>query len=133
MITIQTQIEVSTAVLGDVAITAAEGGIGYWSRIEGGYDYTRWQPDSQYNAYIEGKADSANIEVPDDFVFYTIEYENPVKFEPPMLSADITPLLLAEGLGMLMRTQHVPDIEGMDSIAADMVVQYGVFGELVFS
>ena len=47
---------------GDIAITAAEGGIGYWSVIDE-YDYKRWAEEDQ------------GIEVADDFVFYTLEWE----------------------------------------------------------
>lgn len=117
MITIQTQIEVSTAALGDVAITAAEGGIGHWAVIDE-YRPSRWD----------------GIEVDeDDFVFYTIEYENPENDSPPRLTTAITPRVLAEGLGYVLRQRHIEDVSEVDAVEADEIVQYGVFGELVFS
>lgn len=46
---------------GDIAITAAEGGINYWAIVDE-YDYLRWSPF----------ASDGNNEVADDFIFYTI-------------------------------------------------------------
>lgn len=56
-----------TKIAGDIAITAAEGGIGYWSQIEE-YDYRRWTGTED--------DDFASIEVPRDFVFYRIHRIN---------------------------------------------------------
>ena len=117
MITIQTQIEVSTAVLGDVAITAAEGGIGYWSQIISGYRPSSW----------------ADTEVPEDFVFYEIVENEPSGMLDPNTSVFITPELLANGLAHVLRERHIEDISEVDAAVADEIVQYGVFGELVFS
>jgi hypothetical protein len=117
---------------GDIAITAAEGGIGYWSQILK-YEWERWQPSLHV------------IEVPDDFVFYTIRYENPVgKGE---IESEITPELLRRGFEVMAKAPldkggwPVPKLLGMaredctgeiDSDIADMLVQFGVFGEVVF-
>lgn len=126
-ITVETKIEVDTKVFGDIAITAAEGGIGHWAVIDE-YKPSRWVLD-----YVSG---AQNVSVPEDFVFYTIQFENPTDDKPPFLTAEITPELLAKGLGLLMRVRPFTDtdqISEADALAADEIVQYGVFGELVYS
>ena len=126
---------------GDVAIAAAEGGIGYWSVIDR-YEFKRWSPDYLNESYIKGEAPAANIDVPDDFVFYTITYENPESDDPPELSTPITPELLRRGVRLFLdgvegnfvgrQFSDMEDLAAMDSDEADCVVQLGVFGKLVF-
>ena len=124
---------------GYVASTAAEGGIGYWSQIDR-YDHKRWSPDSLNESYVDGDAPSSNIDVPDDFVFYTIrpDLDDSGSYEGDPV--DITPELLRRGVGLVLR--GVPDnfearafrdmkeLEAMDADEADWVVQLGAFGEL---
>lgn len=129
--------DLTGAECGDIAITAAEGGIGYWSQIQK-YDYRRWAPDG-----LDIVQD--NVEVPDDFVFYTIEYKSPTSVL--MLEIDITPMLLKRGFVSMSRAPldkggwPVPKLLGIaredwtseiDSDIADLIVQFGVFGEVVF-
>lgn len=121
---------------GDIAVTAAEGGIGYWSVIQT-YKPSRWTPDGF--DVVQG-----NLAVADDFVFYTIEYENPESNEPPRLTADITPELLRRGFRLAIdkaRADLVQRVLGLpredwtgeiDADGADAIVQCGVFGEIVF-
>jgi len=131
----------SGAECGDIAITAAEGGIGYWSTILS-YDYERW-----------GHDESMPAEIADDFVFYTIEHEiigetpewmaDPANEGATHTSTDITPELLNRGYNLAvegdlirkdLREQMLDPNEraGMDADAADCIVQLGVFGEIVF-
>jgi hypothetical protein len=127
MIPINITIEVSTSILGDLAITFAESGqIGFWRCIDS-YDWKRWTEPSEF----VGKS----LEVEDDFVFYTIEYENPIDNNPPRLRTDITPALLAKGISLFGRSNPMPTdgIEYMDAAEADLVVQYAIFGEEVYS
>lgn len=125
MITIQTEIHISTATLGDVAITAAEGGIGYWAVIDS-YRPSRWTASAEDVA-------QDNLEVDDDFVFYTIEPI--VDGDDPFEAIDVTPLLLAKGIGYAMRAGFLRDgeIGEMDAAEADIVVQFGAFDEQVFA
>ena len=125
MITIETRIEVSTAVLGDIAITAVDtgDGVNLWAQLER-YKPSRWSPDS-----------GDNLEVPESFVFYTIHPlaadERSYEYE----GIDITPELIARGIGLFMRAAHFndPDLSMMDVDEADAVIQYGCFGELRYS
>ena len=124
--------DLTGAECGDIAITAAEGGIGYWSVIDS-YDYERWAPDLK------------NIEVADDFVFYTIG--SIVDGEEPFEAIDITPALIKRGLeralaapldeggwmanGLLQVSRE--DWTGeIDSIGVDIIIQFGAFGSLVY-
>ena len=149
MAVINIQRVLTGAEAGDIAITAAEGGINYWAVLDQ-YKYERWSPD-------EG-----NIDVPDDFVFYSIVRgrEGAGWYRPPI---KVTPALIAEGIRLFLSgvpytleeqkryskswgADHpVPvwkfeprpfaDMEefgAMDAMEADCVIQLGAFGELVF-
>ena len=109
---------VSNIELGDLAITAAEGGIGYWAQLDS-YRPSRWDDKSA---------------LPDDFVFYTLrpdEYGDGTFTGEPVA---ITAALLRRGLAKLPAALHEPDGPGyLDAAAADVVVQLGVFGELTYS
>jgi hypothetical protein len=126
--------DLTGAECGDIAITAAEGGIGYWSQILT-YDYGRWSEDAVPHG--------ANV--PDDFVFYTIRFENPTG--PGEIEMEITPALLKRGFERMSKAPldkggwPVPKLLAearedwtgeIDSDIADMLVQFGVFGEVVF-
>lgn len=130
--------DLTGAECGDIAITAAEGGIGYWSVIDS-YDPDRWNNGAIVDHTQE------NVEVPNDFVFYVIWFENPV--ETGSVQMDITPALLKRGFEAMAQAPldkggwPVPrllarareDWTGeIDSDIADMIVQFGVFGEVVF-
>jgi hypothetical protein len=121
--------DLSTATCGDIAITAAEGGIGYWSVIDE-YKWTRWCNPAGYGN---------NEEVPEDFVFYTItEIEGASLIN---LSYDITPALIRRGIQLFLTGagrfegrmfDDMDDFAAMDSDEADCVIQLGCFGELVY-
>jgi hypothetical protein len=128
--------DLSTATCGDIAITAAEGGIGYWSVIDK-YEFDRWCPTTDSYA-------GDCIEVPEDFVFYTItypDYAGPTTSEECLRKADITPALIRRGIQIALSTGglrsdlleqlHGP-FDEIDSDVADCVIQLGCFGELVF-
>ena len=127
-ITVKKVIPFDSKIAGDIAITAAEGGIGYWSVIDS-YHPSRW---------TEWDDSLGNIEVADDFVFYTIRYEDPI-FDG-RATMDITPELIRHGiqvaLDMGLRSdllaQLSDPLDEMDSEAADCVIQCGAFGEVVF-
>lgn len=127
---------------GNIATTAAEGGIGYWSVITSDYDPDRWltNPDG-----------GPTNDLPDDFVFYTIrETEVSGEGDPDddtPLSFDITPALIRRGFALAMSPdanvapwafrdqidESDPEsISYMDAIAADIVVQFGCYGTLIF-
>jgi len=133
--------DLTGAECGDIAITAAEGGIGYWSVIDT-YQPSRWS--HLFDDTKPGLTDGTNIEVEDDFVFYTLEWEGR---EPAEEKIDVTPTLIRNGL---QRMIEAPLDEGgwagakligtdrsewtgeIDSEMADMIIQFGSFSELVF-
>lgn len=114
---------------GDVAITAAEGGIGYWCQIES-YNWKRWSNWTEFDLNDPG----ATLPVADDFVFYTIrewdDEDNSYSGNP----IDITPTLLRRGYKLFMengrRLDDQEDPSAMDANEADLVVQLGAFGEV---
>lgn len=129
----------SNAACGSVAITAAEGGIGYWSRIDT-YDYKRWSPDYLQESYARREVDHMNIEVPDDFVFYTIRPDEDDSGTYKGDPIDVTPELIRRGVELVLRGvpnnfearafHDMRELEEMDSDEADWVIQLGAFGEL---
>lgn len=108
----------------DIAITAAEGGTGYWAQI-----------DNTIRPYPFPEQD----EYPDDFVFYTFNYDDIFQMDIES-STDITPKLIKEGYRIATEKGHrwssvdvYTDPEYADADDADVIVQYGVFGEVVFA
>ena len=127
---------------GNIVITAAEGGIGYWSQIQPdpGYAYTRWMPDLPDGSMGEP------ISVPDDFVFYRIAALNEDEdgYDRGKLY-DITPALVRRGLEIAMsKARHdlVKDVVlgcaredwtgEIDADGADAIIQCGVYGEIIW-
>jgi hypothetical protein len=122
---------VNTKTAGDIAITAAEGGIGYWSVIDE-YKPSRWTVSEGYY--------SANLKVSRDFVFYTVREDagNGLLTDPGLV---VTPKVIQRGVDLFLA--GVPDnfearffadrdLSMMDAAEADSVVQLGLFGKLVY-
>ena len=126
---------------GSVAITAAEGGIGYWSQIER-YEYKRWSPDYLHESYMKGESPTMNVDVEDDFVFYTIRADVDDSGEYKGDPIDVTPKLIRQGIELFLRGvpnnfvarafDDMTEIAAMDANEADCVIQLGAFGELVY-
>ncbi len=133
--------DLTGAECGDIAITAAEGGIGYWSQIQR-YQPSRWSPDDQHAAYIEGKAPSSNLEVADDFVFYTLHELDDDELNYKDEDLDVTPAVIKRGFELALTTARkdlVADLltkaredwtGEIDSDAADVIIQCGLLGEI---
>ena len=120
---------------GSIAITAAEGGIGYWSRIDS-YDWARW---CHYGEPVEQ---------PDDFVFYVIraDEDDDGSYSGPPIA--VTPTLIRRGMELFLRGVTDPppgastfegrafddmeDLAAMDAAEADCVIQLGAYGGLVY-
>ena len=113
---------------GYIATTAAEGGIGYWSVIDA-YEFERWMPDPF----------DTPLDVDPDFVFYTIvdlvevdEGDDTRDYIP----FEVTPLAIARGIQRALNagylTESIDDIEACDADAADTIIQFAVFGNVVF-
>lgn len=127
--------DLTTSDCGWIAITAAEGGIGYWSRLK---DYlpSRWYP---------ADADKP-LPVDDDFVFYALKCDNPMGRGIGTLIVNITPEVIVDGMRQLLGggkvradlvQQALANVrEGepgaVDADVADCILQLGIFGEVVF-
>jgi hypothetical protein len=119
-------LDLTGADCGYIATTAAEGGIGYWSVIDS-YDYTRWF-DEDDGAY------AGAIEVDLDFVFYTLhEYDD---IDGPGDGLDVTPVIIRRGVQQWLdegrKFADMSDLAAMDADEADCVIQYGLFGEVIY-
>ncbi len=124
---------------GDIAITAAEGGTGYWAQIES-YDFKRWCPSE--NTALDC------IDVPDDFVFYRIAPLSPNEMNYEWDKAqDVTPAWIRMGFERAMEAPFnkggwfakglldVPreDWTGeIDSDGADLIFQFAFYGEVTW-
>lgn len=82
---------------GDIAITAAEGGINYWAIVDE-YDYLRWSP---YTNTARDAIGTSNIEVGDDFIFYTITGTRD-DGKVGGLPVRVTPSLIARGIELYL-------------------------------
>jgi hypothetical protein len=136
--------DMTNAECGYIAITAMEGGIGYWSAADS-YDYRRWSD-----------SDGSPIEVDDDFVFYHVwehgldgDYQRhgddrdlPDFSVPDDGKFAITPALIRRGLDLLLQSNtyvareilSLPreDWASIDATGADCIIQYAIFGEIVY-
>ena len=101
---------------GDIAITAAEGGIGYWAQIDL-YQPDRWD----------------GIDVPDDFLFYRVREQEGDWYGEWQ---DVRVSTIRRGVTLFQEGGpfYEPDDLGvMDASEADAVIQYGLRGKVVFS
>jgi len=143
---------VNTKTAGDIAITAAEGGIGYWSQILV-YVPTAWMN------WDTGETQ----QVKRDFVFYRIaeSYDGTdgYAWDDAGLCHNVTPEVIQRGVnlylhgtndGPILYGEDAPasirgqvnfkprpfadmdDLSAMDSDEADIVIQLGLFGKLVY-
>lgn len=110
----------------DIAITAAEGGVNYWARIID-YDPIPWMDDSTFDP---------------SFPFFTLvedeEPDNPVSITPAMVRLGFERTLAAprdnggwaaQNVAFMSEEDRVGEI---DSVAADIIIQYAVLGDLVY-
>ena len=127
---------------GEIAVTAAEGGIGYWSQIES-YDWRRWASDGE----MLGHGHPDNSHAPEDpfFVFYTIHPLNKREDGYDEEGIAITPYLIRMGF---TRGLEAPKDKGgwffrgltasaredwtgeIDADGADLIIQFGCFKEV---
>lgn len=127
--------DLTGAECGEIAITAAEGGIGYWAQIEK-YEPDRWVDDDGFDG-------------PDDFVFYRIAAmisdEGPYDWEH---AQDVTPEWIRHGFercyaapmdkggwgvrNLIANTERVDWTGEIDSDVADLIYQFAFFGEVVY-
>jgi hypothetical protein len=133
--------DLTGAECGDIAITAAEGGTGYWAQIQS-YQYKRWCPDGP-DGYI-----GENLDVAQDFVFYTLAPLNDDEDGYDITKAvDITPALMQRGfelgLGLprdkggwmflnLIQLGRDDWMGNIDADVADAIIQLGCFGEIIY-
>jgi hypothetical protein len=125
--------DLTGAECGDVAITAAEGGIGYWSQID------TYKPDRWAGAFQQ---DGDNIEVDDSFVFYELmldPQDNGTFTDGPYR---VTPKVIRKGFELAIDKARADLVKRLltidrqdwtgeiDSEAADVIVQCGIFGEV---
>lgn len=123
--TLTSNTQITSEECGDLAVTAAEGGIGYWAQMET-YEWRRWHGS-------DNPADA--LPVADDFVYYTIHAlsEDESEFNGP--AVDVTPALIKRGFGLYREQGRTLDTDGpsyLDADAADVIVQLGVYGKVVY-
>jgi hypothetical protein len=110
---------------GGIAITAAEGGTGYWGQMDQ-YDWTRWLDEESMNPKP----------IADDFVFYTITEWDDETGTYSGRKVVVTPRLIKRGWRKAMvEFRHTLDLEDpdcTDTIGADVIVQLGAWGEVVY-
>jgi len=117
--------EITDLDLAYIAVTAAEGGVNYWARTDG---YT--------GRFLDVIEENPQTQWPLCFSFFNIIFENPISDEPPFLTAAITPQVLMNGIRLFLeqgRTFYdMEEFGAMDADEADVIVQLGLFGEVVF-
>lgn len=121
----------TTEQVGGIAITIVEGGTGYWAQVQS-YDWRRWDDGS----LSDGPDNSAAPDAP-GFVFYALRYENP-EAGGDFRTTDVTPALIRRGWRKAFADKtlrswlDLEDPDCTDATGADVVVQLGIFGQVVF-
>lgn len=126
-----------TGYLAVTAVESGQDGIGYWAGVAGDYDTSRWWDEA---------ADQPLAHIPSNFIFYHIEVNDSAE------TFAITPALIRRGFDLAMRPdadvagwalrdqldtrESDPDdpygISCLDAIAADVIIQHGCFGRLIY-
>ena len=116
--TINVPIKITANMLNDIIVTAFEGGIGYWAVLD-------------------------NTDEPDDKGLFTSSWMTSELLEGKILkfidvedkdtvwSLTLNDLLNGVKLNANLRP-HDCDLENMDSTTADCIIQYALFGEIVY-
>lgn len=106
-----------------IAVTAAEGGINYWSRM------VRYRPSEWFDPVADH-----GVALCDATPLMTIMYENPN--EDGLLVSTITPEMIRLGVERLLnsgrRFYDMEEIGGMDAMEADLVIQQALFGDVIY-
>jgi hypothetical protein len=112
----------------NIMVTALEGGIGYWALLENdtelwteAYEKHKDTPTSLIAAklLIEGKRIS----------FYDVEQDD---YDPTTAMHLDLDKLLAGIKKYLLQERHLDAIDDLDADGADQIIQYALFGELVY-
>lgn len=120
--------ELTNADAGDIAVTAAEGGIGYWAKIE------------QYNPRWYDPATYEPIDVPDTYNYYTLAEDNGAghyDWDNPYI---VSPAVIRRGWNRLIERWEKRSLNpfgfdprelgSVDSNVADLIIQLGLFDEV---
>lgn len=124
--------EVTDRQLRDVLGTALEGGIGYWSwadnirKIGVADDTVGWQYDQVDLEVPDGGSDGNHLR------FSNLNADVLRRGLQLMLADVATHPEWEEGKQLIQCLVEEDDIAGVDATVADLLVQYGVFGEVVY-
>lgn len=118
-----TSIELSMQDILDIVSAAAEGGMNYWAELDE-YPWTDW--------YMK------ECDIPkalaDDYIFFRVSDREGSDFK----DLPVTPKVVRDGMMMLLnKYPHQVRIMGgddldVDATGAEMAIQLGLFGELVY-
>jgi hypothetical protein len=116
---------ITGTIAGWIAITAAEGGTGYWGRMDE-YHPSAWYPDGS----------DEPVNVPDTFAFYVLRADDDDDGTYAGDPIAVTPALIRRGYRLaLAQYPHVLDSDGpeyVDADGADVIIQLGAWGEVIY-
>jgi len=146
MITISTKVEVPEGVLSDILITAVEGGIGYWAR---GYNY-HWSDENPETTSITVIEFEEAAALGYDIWSYWNELDTAHDNGDKDLNGytwGVTIHTIESGIQAILNDSHpsplktrlleyVTDIENadwdFDAVDADVIVQMGLWGKVIY-
>lgn len=115
-------IEVTEEDVDNIIVTALEGGIGYWARLHRAKEFMESKPENVANSQwtthwlLSGKS----LPISD------AEEDEPEKF-------DLTLESLINGIKLNKKERPFDsDLDNMDGTTADCIIQYALFGKIVF-
>lgn len=132
------QVQLEGKDLADIVHTAIEGGINYWGECRN-YKWTTWYEPDPENSRENYKAEKIK-DLPDNFVYVEVRedsYQLGETTRTPNTWVKIRKADLERGFALAFAKHphmyHARDGEvDMDAYGADAIIQYAVFGELVY-
>jgi hypothetical protein len=112
-------VELSDNDVVEIFITAMEGGIGYWSVA----DEYKWR-----HLYADNDCTQA-ISLGDDYVLAVLSDTEGEDFK----DLELTPAKIKAGVKWVLNNRFGYNIFDIDSDVADVIVQAGLFGEIVYA
>lgn len=137
--TVQRPVVITMQQIIDVSVTALEGGIGYWSQLNDrfkGYQtegtFVLSPNDGEDEDDPETWEQGDHIQTWSEFIHGQRGLSQRPNVNLDSRTIEVTPQLLLEGIEMWLQVPK-RDLDDIDASDADCIVQYALFGEVVFA
>jgi len=119
----------------NVAITALEGGIGYWSRMTSPFRHYQTEGRFTIEPNDSDTFDEPGTETWCEHIGLVTATEHSHDNDLDVREFEVTPHLILAGIGAYCRDRNLDPralLEDLDADGADGIIQFAMFGEVVF-